>query len=98
MLVRCLSMPPSPLTWEQSVAGCLLGTAVGDSIGLPFENLSRRSVAKLLRLPLKQSLVCGHGLLSDDTEHAQMVALSLFEAGPDVATFRRRLETRTRCR
>lgn len=86
---------PSP-TLEQSLAGCLLGTAVGDSIGLPFENLSRRSVSKLARGPLKQSLLFGRGLLSDDTEHTQMVALSLLEAGPDVALFRRRLASRLR--
>lgn len=86
---------PAP-TLEQSLAGCLLGTAVGDSIGLPFENLSRRSVAKLARGPLKQSLAFGRGLLSDDTEHTQMVALSLLEAGPDVALFRRRLASRLR--
>lgn len=86
----------SPLSLEQSLAGCLLGTAVGDSIGLPFENLSRRSVAKLARGPLKQSLLFGRGLLSDDTEHTQMVALSLLEAGPDVALFGRRLASRLR--
>ena len=83
-------------TLEQSLAGCLLGTAVGDSIGLPFENLSRRSVSKLVRLPLSQSLVFGRGLLSDDTEHTQMVALSLLEAGSDAAHFRRRLASRLR--
>lgn len=93
-LIRCAAMPKPSL--EQSLAGCLLGTAVGDSIGLPFENLSRRSVAKLARGPLRQSLLFGRGLISDDTEHTQMVALSLLEAGPDVALFRRRLASRLR--
>ncbi len=69
---------------------------MGDSVGLPFENLSRRSVAKLARLPLAQSLLFGRGLLSDDTEHTQMVLLSLLEAGPDVEHFRRRLASRLR--
>jgi ADP-ribosylglycohydrolase len=84
------------VTLEESLLGCLLGTAAGDSIGLPFENLSRASVAKLARLPLEQSLLCGRGLLSDDTEHTVMVGLSLCEAGGDVALFRRRLAARLR--
>lgn len=90
-----MSLPDRP-SLEQSLAGCLLGTAVGDSIGLPFENLSRRSVEKLARGPLSQSLLFGRGLLSDDTEHTQMVGLSLLEAGPDPASFRRRLASRLR--
>lgn len=87
---------PHPPTLEQSLTGCLLGTAMGDSVGLPFENLSRRAVAKLARSPLAQSLLFGRGLLSDDTEHTQMVALSLLEAGPDTDHFRRRLASRLR--
>ena len=27
---------------EEAAAGCLLGTAVGDALGLPFEGLSAR--------------------------------------------------------
>ncbi len=81
---------------SSALQGCLLGTAAGDSVGLPFENLSRRSVAKLLPGRLEQSLVLGRGLLSDDTEHAVMVALSLAEAGDDVAFFQRRLAARLR--
>jgi ADP-ribosylglycohydrolase len=81
---------------EKSLAGCLLGTAVGDSVGLPFENLSRRSVARIAPQPLEQSLVAGKGLVSDDTEHTVMVALSVAEAGADVELFRRRLAARLR--
>lgn len=80
----------------QSLEGCLLGTAAGDSVGLPFENLSRRAVGWVAREPLRQSLVAGWGMVSDDTEHTLMVALSLFESGPDVELFRRRLAARCR--
>jgi ADP-ribosyl-[dinitrogen reductase] hydrolase len=90
-LLRCASMSlPHRPSLEQSLAGCLLGTAVGDSIGLPYENLSRRSVEKLARGPLSQSLLFGRRPLSGDTEHTQMVGLSLLEA----AIFRRRLAGR----
>jgi hypothetical protein len=49
--------------------GTLLGTAVGDAIGLPFEGLSRRRVQRLLREPLGHQLFFGRGMVSDDTEH-----------------------------
>lgn len=86
----------TPVALLSALQGCVLGTAVGDSVGLPFENLSRHSVAKLLRPPLEQSLIWGRGLVSDDTEHTLMVAASLLDAGPDVAVFRRRLAARLR--
>lgn len=68
------------------VEGCLLGTAVGDSIGLPGEGLSRRRLARLYPGELRHRLIFGSGMMSDDTEHTVMVAESLLhhhgEAGP----------------
>lgn len=84
-------------TPSAALAGCLLGMAAGDSIGLPFENLPRAAVARLAPRPLEQCLLLGHGLLSDDTEHAQLVLLSLAEARGDVELFRRRLAMHLRC-
>ena len=78
----------------RTVEGCLLGTAIGDSLGLPFENLSRRSVAKLLRGPLEQSLVLGRGLVSDDTELTVMSMQSLLDAGGNAAAFKNQLASR----
>jgi ADP-ribosyl-[dinitrogen reductase] hydrolase len=80
----------------QALLASLLGTAAGDSIGLPFENLSRRSVQALMPRPLRQSMLFGCGLLSDDTEHTVMTALSLHEAQGDVDRFTRRLAARLR--
>jgi ADP-ribosyl-[dinitrogen reductase] hydrolase len=80
----------------RALEGCLLGCAAGDSVGLPFEGLSRASAGRLVRLPLEQSLIFGRGLLSDDTEHTVMVALSLLEAGVDAGLFGRRLAARLR--
>lgn len=71
--------------------------AAGDSIGLPFENLPRAAVARLAPRPLEHCLLLGHGLLSDDTEHAQLVLLSVEEARGDADLFRRRLAMRLRC-
>lgn len=91
------SVPASDTTrLATALEGCLLGTAAGDTVGLPYEHLSRRSVAKLLTLPLEQDLLLGRGMPSDDTEHSVMLALSLLEAGSNLAVFKQRLAARMR--
>jgi ADP-ribosyl-[dinitrogen reductase] hydrolase len=60
-----------------SVAGAILGTAVGDALGLPYENLSRRRAARLLGAPDRHRFLFGRGMVSDDTEHTCMVAQAL---------------------
>jgi ADP-ribosylglycohydrolase len=78
------------------MAGLLLGTAVGDSLGLPREGLSPRRAARLHRGPLRQRLVLGRGMLSDDTEHACMTAQALLAAGDDPDRFARALAWKLR--
>lgn len=75
---------------------CLLGGAVGDSLGLPFEGLSPRRIARWWREPLAQRFVFGRGMLSDDTDHALFVAQSLLLAKGDVERFRAALAWRLR--
>lgn len=72
--------PPPSAQRVRAIAGCLLGTAVGDAVGLPFEGLSRARVQRFLRGPLQQRFFFGHGLCSDDTEHTCMVAQALLVA------------------
>jgi ADP-ribosylglycohydrolase len=74
----------------------LIGTAIGDALGLPMEGLSKRRQARLFPPPLRHRLVRGRGMISDDTEHTVMVAQSLLEAPNDVATFQRVLARRLR--
>jgi len=63
--------------------GCLLGTATGDSLGLPYEGLSPKRAAKLFPDPTKHHLLFNKGLVSDDTEHACFVAQALIRSrGP----------------
>lgn len=69
------------------ITGLLLGTAVGDSLGLPREGLGPRRAARLYRGPLRQRFAFGHGMLSDDTEHACMTAQALLAHGDDPARF-----------
>lgn len=80
----------------RSLTGSLLGTAVGDSIGLPYEGLSPRRAMRLFGEPERHHLVSGRGMVSDDTEHACMVAQALIESGDDVDAFTRGLGRRLR--
>lgn len=61
----------------RALIGCLLGTAIGDAIGLPFEGLSRGRVQRMVTGPLFHRFLFGRGFCSDDTEHTCMVAQAL---------------------
>jgi len=76
---------------EARFTGCLLGTAVGDSLGLPYEGLSPRRAAKLFPDVTRHHLVFGKGMVSDDTEHACFVAQALIRSRGDVKEFQKRL-------
>jgi ADP-ribosylglycohydrolase len=69
----------------------LLGTAVGDSIGLPAEGLSPARAARLFPDRWRQRLILGSGLVSDDTEHTVFVAQSLLAHPESANRFARRL-------
>lgn len=81
---------------ESAVTGSLLGLAAGDAVGLPFEGVGPRRVARLFGGPGVHHLLPGRGMVSDDTEHAVMVAQSLIECTDDPAQFGRRLARRMR--
>jgi len=78
---------PSP----DSVIGCLLGTAVGDSVGLPCEGLSKSRQRRMYREIRGPSLIFGWGLVSDDTEQTCMVAQALIGSAGDISVFTRSL-------
>lgn len=72
---------------ENAILGCLLGTAVGDALGLPYEGVSRDRAARMLGPPSRHRFLFGRGMVSDDTEHICMVAQSLIEARSGTNTF-----------
>jgi ADP-ribosyl-[dinitrogen reductase] hydrolase len=76
--------------------GLLLGTAVGDSLGLPREGLSRRRALRLYPGAPQQRLIARRGMLSDDTEHACMTAQALLASGDDESAFARTLAWKLR--
>lgn len=77
--------------------GLLLGTAVGDAIGLPREGLSKARAEKFFgKSALRHRFLGPYGLCSDDTEHACMTAQALLAAADDPERFARRLAWRLR--
>ncbi len=80
----------------KAIQGCLLGTAVGDSLGLPFEGMSPQRIKKLNPLPLRHRFFFNRGMLSDDTEHTCLVAQSLLVSGDDSQLFTKQLARRLR--
>jgi ADP-ribosyl-[dinitrogen reductase] hydrolase len=69
---------------ERAVTGCILGTAVGDALGLACEGLSSRRQARLFpALAGYRLLPFGKGMCSDDTEHTCMLAQSLIRTARD---------------
>lgn len=77
------------------LAGVLLGTGVGDALGLPVEGLSARRIELRFGRVERSRLLGRTGYVSDDTEQAALVAQSLARspAEPErcAAEFRRAL-------
>ena len=82
---------------EHHIVGCILGTAVGDALGLPYEGVSRSRVPRLLGSPERHRFLFGRGMVSDDTEHTCLVAQSLISAGNDETFFTRDFARRLSC-
>lgn len=80
----------------RAAEGCLLGTAVGDALGLPGEGLSRRRLERWLPGLDRYGLVLGRGMCSDDTDHACMVAQALAVSAGRPARFASSLAWRLR--
>lgn len=76
---------------QERILGLLLGTAVGDSLGLPAEGLSRRRVLRRYGGRWRHRLFFRWGMISDDTEHTIFVAQALLHSGGDADRFARRL-------
>jgi len=73
------------------VHGCLAGGALGDSLGLAYEGLSPQRGFRLLGEPFPNRLFFGYGLVSDDTEHACLTAVSLINSQAQINRFRDQL-------
>ncbi len=69
----------------------MLGTLVGDALGLPAEGLSRRRVRRMFPGRWRHRFLFRRGMMSDDTEHSVFVAQSLLAHPDSPERFTRRL-------
>lgn len=80
----------------EAAVGCILGTAVGDALGLACEGLSKNRQRRWFPSLDGYHLFFGKGLCSDDTEHACMVAQSIIVSGGDEESLERDFAWRLR--
>jgi ADP-ribosyl-[dinitrogen reductase] hydrolase len=78
-------------TDDKAIYGALLGGAVGDALGLPYEGLSAARAARILGPPDRYRFFFGRGMVSDDTEHAALVVEALARSAGEVRAFERAL-------
>jgi ADP-ribosyl-[dinitrogen reductase] hydrolase len=81
---------------DDAIIGCLLGTAVGDALGLCCEGISKSRQRRIYPDMNRYHLFFGRGMVSDDTEHACMVAQALIVSAGDVQIFTHNLAWRSR--
>ncbi|UCF08516.1 MAG: ADP-ribosylglycohydrolase family protein [Thermoplasmata archaeon] len=79
---------------EEAAVGSLLGTAVGDALGLPYEGISRFRLMRMRPKVERYHFLFGRGMLSDDAEHALITAQALIECRGDADSFSRILTRR----
>jgi ADP-ribosyl-[dinitrogen reductase] hydrolase len=84
------------LTIEKSITGCLLGTAIGDALGLCCEGLSKKRLKKMYPDMNKYHFFFNKGMISDDTEHTCMVAQAILDANGDPEEFQASLSGKFR--
>ena len=79
-----VSVTMSPGVALDRISGTLLGTALGDALGLPAEGMSARAIARRFGRVDRFRLLGRTGFVSDDTEQAALVAQSLARHPDDV--------------
>jgi ADP-ribosylglycohydrolase len=82
--------------FQSHVAGLLIGTAMGDALGLPSEGLSPERIHRRWKGELEHHFLFGRGMISDDTEHTIFVAQALLAHPDNPAKFQRCLAWKLR--
>lgn len=77
-----------PTATQDRIEGLLLGTAVGDALGLPMEGMKASTIETLgWAKKLRHRFIFGRGMWSDDTEHSIMLAQALLASEGDTKKF-----------
>jgi ADP-ribosylglycohydrolase len=80
---------------QRRYAGVLLGTAIGDALGLPMEGMGPKAIARTFPTIDRYALLGETGFVSDDTEQTALVAQSIARHPADLQSclrsFRRSL-------
>ncbi|MCA9091399.1 MAG: ADP-ribosylglycohydrolase family protein [Planctomycetaceae bacterium] len=74
---------------SDAILGSLLGTSIGDALGLPYEGLRPRRAQKLLGSPDRYRFLFGRGMVSDDTEHTCLILQALIDSHGEVHQFQK---------
>ena len=82
--------------FQNKLLGIILGTAVGDAVGLPAENLRAKTIAKLGWQEWKHRFFFGKGMTSDDTEHTLFVYQALIAHADNVESFKKTMAWKLR--
>ncbi len=73
------------------IQGSIIGTAVGDALGLPCEGMSGRRVKRMFPELSGHHFMFGRGMVSDDTEHTCFVAQAIITSGGEPHLFGKHL-------
>ena len=76
---------------EYALIGCILGSAVGDALGLPYEGMTGERGKRLFPDAGRYHFLFGRGMVSDDTEHACFVAQAIIRSQADPDRFEKAL-------
>ncbi|MFO0910019.1 MAG: ADP-ribosylglycohydrolase family protein [Isosphaeraceae bacterium] len=74
----------SRVNMNERLAGTLLGTSLGDALGLPCEGMTARQIARRFGVLDRFHILGRTGYVSDDTEQSALVAQSLARYPDDV--------------
>jgi ADP-ribosyl-[dinitrogen reductase] hydrolase len=76
---------------DTQIIGSLVGTFVGDSVGLPYQGLSRQRIAQRLKKPRGQQWLEKIGMCSATSEQTCLVALALLNSAGCTMRFQKQL-------
>jgi ADP-ribosyl-[dinitrogen reductase] hydrolase len=90
LLIHTFTVPADdPRDLRDRFAGVLLGTAIGDALGLPMEGMGPKAIARDFPEIDHYALLGRTGFVSDDTEQTALVAQSITRSPADLAGFLR---------